>query len=492
VLHLDNNLLSLGVGVEALQRLVREHKSMSLTTLELHGNAAAKGGNADGDVCFGALCVTLPVTLLGRGARSAVVDGRLGARTVALKFAPCPSPCKQDGFESDLAVLKGADHRNIVRYLHHEFSPVCGGVLLALEKCDCNLAQALEQEEPFFKQHQALDVCRQMAEGLRYLHEELATERSAPESRGFIHGRLSPRHVLLRVSVPPAAAITVKLGGFGSARVLLDSSFSVAPHVDANNAKKMAAQTPWVAPEVLAGAPLRRSADVFALGQIFDLVLHRRPFSPAGGSLDILRRQLCAHMTCATAVARLTAAQVLHHPLFADATEKLRRVADVSDSLEALLNTDAGRADSRAMAAARELERVFLAAGRRDIGESNDWRRSWHDALLSSNNMRIPGTRAGNGSVPAGAYNLLRTCRNHLHHFRTAPLQLLAVALADTPACTGLSATERMHALATLRANEAVYLEQAFLPYVDARVPELHACVWAFRRNTDLSEPGTV
>ena len=98
-------------------------------------------------------------------------------------------------------------------------------------------------------------------------------------------------------------------------------------------------------------------------------------------------------------------------------------------------------------------------------------------------------TIPGSPSQPAGAYDLLRTVRNHLHHYHTSDVVLLARAYRRIMDAWETPPADAAQAEALVRerlqpSREGDYFGDLYLPYILARFPELNVCIWEFGRAT--------
>ena len=95
-------------------------------------------------------------------------------------------------------------------------------------------------------------------------------------------------------------------------------------------------------------------------------------------------------------------------------------------------------------------------------------------------NQAVPNTSP---KVPAGAFNLLRTCRNHHHinEIKLADIPRLAAALAALIPPEHQAAPAAYVGPLCMQAR-AQYFATLYWPYMQTRIPELHVCVWEFLR----------
>ncbi len=112
---------------------------------------------------------------------------------------------------------------------------------------------------------QTLELLKQIAPGLDYVHEQ-----------GMVHGSLKPSNILLDTNRH------VQIAGFGLASLLemrgIGSVKHSHPHLF-NVAGTFLTSSEYVAPEVVSGSPADARADIYALGIIlFEMLSGRPPF----------------------------------------------------------------------------------------------------------------------------------------------------------------------------------------------------------------------
>ena len=118
----------------------------------------------------------------------------------------------------------------------------------------------------------AIHVATEVAKGLDHAHQ-----------RNVVHRDVKPAHFLL--SGPPGPAERVLLADFGIARALDDIGLTVTGAVMATVA--------YAAPEVLAGQPFDRRADIYSLGcSLFRMLTGQTPFANSQGLAAVMMAHL--------------------------------------------------------------------------------------------------------------------------------------------------------------------------------------------------------
>src|SRR5262245_27616818 len=219
---------------------------------------------------------------LGAGAMGEVYrarDGKLG-REVALKLLPAHFADDEDRlrrFEREAKTLATLNHPNIAQIFGvDQVGDTCFLVLELVEgeSLDERLKRgALPPDE-------ALDVCRQIADGLEAAHEA-----------GIIHRDLKPANVRL---TPEGRAKVLDFGLAKPARAS-EASSSTDSVLSTEHGRLLGTPT-YMAPEQARGKPIDRRVDVWAFGcvlyetlsgqrafagetltDVFDAVLHAQP-----------------------------------------------------------------------------------------------------------------------------------------------------------------------------------------------------------------------
>jgi len=258
---------------------------------------------------------------IGRGASGVVFEARDEKldRRVALKVLSddvARSPEQRARFEREARLLAAVRHPNVATV----YGVVDEGddVWLALELLEGEtLAEALARGP--LPIEDALDVARQIADGLEAAHE-----------RGVVHRDLKP------ANVKRAPDGTVKVFDFGLAKPVGDE-LGTASSVSREG---LVVGTPlYMSPEQARGRPVDRRADVWALGCVlWELLTGRRPFAGESGA-DVLYAVLerdpdVAELPPATPP---RVRQLLARCLVKDPRQRLRDAGDARLELEAAL-----------------------------------------------------------------------------------------------------------------------------------------------------------
>ncbi|GIF77003.1 serine/threonine-protein kinase [Asanoa siamensis] len=169
------------------------------------------------------------------------------------------------GFAAEAEILGALDHPGIVGL--RGTTTVDGAPALVLDLVEGeDLRRRLRRDGPV-PPAVAAHIAAQVAEALAYLH-----------ARGVVHGDVKPANLLV-----PADGGRVRLTDFGVARRIARGRPDV-----------IHATPEYVAPEVVAGEPAGRAADVYALGIVlFEMLTGRSPYR-GGQPTQVLAR----HTTC--------------------------------------------------------------------------------------------------------------------------------------------------------------------------------------------------
>jgi predicted Ser/Thr protein kinase len=229
-------------------------------------------------------------------ARGAVIDGRFRivrllasgdmgdvyvaeqlslARTVALKVLSGEArltPAAMDRFRSEAQLLSSVEHPAVVRVI--DFGQTVGAMFLVMEMVDGETLQERLEQVGSLPPDGALDLLRQIAEGLAAIHE-----------RGIVHRDLKPDNVVLTSALSEERA---RLLDFGIAR-LLDPS-NVGP---ADLPAGSAAGTPeYMSPEQALGHAPDARADVYAFGVLAYRTLSGRLPHPGPSAREFLAQHV--------------------------------------------------------------------------------------------------------------------------------------------------------------------------------------------------------
>ena len=366
----------------------------------------------NGNTKVGRLEITKSVLGYGSGG-TVVFDGILDSRKVAVKRM-----LKQlvDLAQQEIEVLIDSDeHPNIVRCFAMEED---GEFLyLALERCDMSLNDAMEgfndgqdgvsagkEQETIDKSIDTFRIAREIALGVNAVH-----------SRGIVHRDLKPHNVLLNSSG------RAKLSDMGLSKKLVDNQASF-------ETLGAGGSPGWQAPEQLiartgGNARLTASVDIFSSGMLIFYCLsggkhpYGKSFDRDGAIMkDVKDLTPIAQVPCALnlisamlskdAEKRPTSEEVLEHPMWWSAHQRLAFLTDFSDRVEVLNR-------SRHVAEYHELESLASWA----VGGDGQW---WDklDPQLSANLLKLRkyDTRS--------LRDLLRVLRNKHVHYRELPKEV--------------------------------------------------------------------
>jgi serine/threonine-protein kinase/endoribonuclease IRE1 len=365
----------------------------------------------NGNTRVGKLEITKEVLGYGSGG-TVVFEGILNGRRVAVKrmLKQLVELAKQE-----IEVLIDSDeHPNIVRCFALEEDGEF--IYLALERCDMSLNDALEGDDKTGADSNpsidAFKVAKDIAEGVNAVH-----------SRGIVHRDLKPHNVLLNASG------RAKLSDMGLSKKLVDNQASF-------ETLGAGGSPGWQAPEQLiartgGNARLTASVDIFSSGMLiyYCLTGGKHPF---GKSFDrdgaIMKDEkdlsqivcipcalnLIAAMLSNNAEDRPSSEEVLEHPMWWSAHDRLSFLTDLSDRVE-VLNRDKHASEYH------ELESLAPWA----IGGSGQWSDKLDQTLMQNLlKVRKYDTRS--------LRDLLRVVRNKYVHYRELPKDVQQ-CLGDVP-----------------------------------------------------------
>jgi serine/threonine protein kinase len=178
-------------------------------------------------------------------------------RKVALKFLPeafTSDPERMARFEREAKLLASLNHPNIAGI--HGLEQSEGSRFLVLEYVEGETLQA-RLSKGALPLEDALDLCRQIAEGLEAAHE-----------KGVIHRDLKPANVMI------TAEEKVKILDFGLAKALLDETQSIDSSQSPTLTEAMTrpgvilGTAAYMSPEQAKGKSVDKRADIWAFGCI--------------------------------------------------------------------------------------------------------------------------------------------------------------------------------------------------------------------------------
>jgi serine/threonine protein kinase len=213
---------------------------------------------------------------IGKGAFGEVWRARHHVWTDQLKFPADPQYLRQ--LQREGLVAAGFDHSNIVRPIG--FDPFTNPPYLVMEYvAGESLRSLIDRRGASFVE--AIDIVRQVLEGLKYAHD-----------RGVIHRDLKPENVLISTPSPGTpgerrgggfssqAARIAKITDFGLAKpqTAVAESIVFSRSMDDASARKIAGTIEYMSPEQRAGAAVDGRTDLYAVGVIFhELLSGERP-----------------------------------------------------------------------------------------------------------------------------------------------------------------------------------------------------------------------
>jgi eukaryotic-like serine/threonine-protein kinase len=278
------------------------------------------------------------------------------SRQVAIKVLPdefAHDAERLARFQREAQVLASLSHPNITTLYGLEESDGKRFIVMELVEGHTLAQRLLKGPMPV---EEALEVCRQIAEGLEYAHEH-----------GIIHRDLKPANIKLR---PDGA---VKILDFGLARALLpdaaaaDVSHSPTITAAATRAGVILGTAAYMSPEQARGKTLDQRTDIWALGCVlYEMLTGRQAFQ--GDTISdtlaaVLRAEPAWGALPPGAGARVQ--DLLRRCLAKDPKQRLHAVADARLEIQAITSEPAGPAvASRADLARRPMAwRPLIAAG---------------------------------------------------------------------------------------------------------------------------------
>ena len=284
-----------------------------------------------------------PLGAGGMGEVYQALDIRL-EREVAIKVLPADlasDPERRQRFEREARTLAMLNHPNVAGI--HAVDEVDGVFYLALELVPGeDLAERLQCG--VLPIDEAIDVARQIAEGLEAAHEA-----------GVVHRDLKPANV----RVTPEGVVKVLDFGLAkptSPQAMAEAATSAQPDSFLLTAEGLVLGTPtYMSPEQARGKPVDRRTDIWAFGCVlFECLTGKRPFD--GESMTDVLAAIVERQPDWDALPAETPAPVrelLRRCLHKDARQRLRDIGEARVLLEAGVFADPGEAvaDRRSRAA---------------------------------------------------------------------------------------------------------------------------------------------
>jgi len=201
-------------------------------------------------------------------------------RNVAIKFLPEEFASDEERltrFGREARLLASLNHPNVAGV--HGLEQAGGKRFIVME-----LVQGETLEKRILRApvpvNQALDICRQIAEGLEAAHE-----------KGIVHRDLKPANVMV------SADAKVKILDFGLAKALdirpaLDLRETLTREIDATLQGMIIGTAPYMSPEQASGRPLDSRTDIWSFGCVLYETLTRTRAFPGSTTTEVLARIL--------------------------------------------------------------------------------------------------------------------------------------------------------------------------------------------------------
>ncbi|KAJ7379481.1 hypothetical protein OS493_015264 [Desmophyllum pertusum] len=204
---------------------------------------------------------------IGSGSYGTVYRGTWhGAVAIKTLNVSEPSPHQLQGFKNEVAVLRKTRHVNILLFMGCMAKPE---LAIVTQWCEgSSLYRHLHVTESRFEVLQLLDIARQTAQGMDYLH-----------AKSIIHRDLKSNNIFLQED------LTVKVGDFGLATIKSRWSGN-------QNFEQPSGSILWMAPEVVRMQdpnPYSFRSDTYAYGMVlYELLTSTLPYPHVGNKDQIL------------------------------------------------------------------------------------------------------------------------------------------------------------------------------------------------------------
>ena len=270
-------------------------------------------------------------------------------RKVAVKMLPdafARDPERLSRFEREAKLLASLNHPNIAAI--HGLEQAEGRRFIIMELVEGEtLAQRISRAP--LPVNEALEICRQVAEGLE-----------AAQEKGIVHRDLKPANVMI------SGEGKVKILDFGLAKALesrpvAELSQTLTQEPDVTQAEVIVGTAPYISPEQTRGKPVDTRADIWAFGCVlYETLVGKRAF-PGSTTTEVLARILEREPDWSALPAALTEniRCLLRRCLQKDPYRRLRSIGDARIELE---DTLAGRIPLVAAPRAVPRRAILIAA----------------------------------------------------------------------------------------------------------------------------------
>nr|XP_044989585.1 RAF proto-oncogene serine/threonine-protein kinase isoform X1 [Jaculus jaculus] len=197
-------------------------------------------------------------TRIGSGSFGTVYKGKWhGDVAVKILKVVDPTPEQFQAFRNEVAVLRKTRHVNILLFMGYMTKD---NLAIVTQWCEgSSLYKHLHVQETKFQMFQLIDIARQTAQGMDYLHAKNIIHRDMKSNNIFLH-----------------EGLTVKIGDFGLATV--KSRWSGSQQVEQPTGSVL-----WMAPEVIRmqdDNPFSFQSDVYSYGIVlYELMTGELPYS---------------------------------------------------------------------------------------------------------------------------------------------------------------------------------------------------------------------
>ncbi|XP_026076535.1 RAF proto-oncogene serine/threonine-protein kinase isoform X2 [Carassius auratus] len=195
---------------------------------------------------------------IGSGSFGTVYKGKWhGDVAVKILKVMNPTPEQLQAFRNEVAVLRKTRHVNIVLFMGYMTKT---NMAIVTQWCEgSSLYKHLHVQETNFQMFQLIDIARQTAQGMDYLHAKNIIHRDMKSNNIFLH-----------------EGLTVKIGDFGLATVKARWSGS-------HRVEQPSGSILWMAPEVIRmqdNNPYSFQSDVYSYGVVlYELMTGELPYS---------------------------------------------------------------------------------------------------------------------------------------------------------------------------------------------------------------------